>query len=736
VSPHRFLKYINWLIAVVVTVFAGLVFWFVYRPVPKTSGSTGAPVSANVTIVRDALGVPHITASNIEDALFAQGFATAQDRLWQMDAARRLSTGTMAQVAGPAAAESDVESRRLQMAHIAERAAAQLPAEDKTALAAFARGVNHFIESNRGRLPVEFTLLGYDPQPWTVADSLAIFLQMHRTLTSKWKREMQKAALLATGDRAKVELLYPIRDGGEVQPGSNAWVVSGKLTASGKPLLANDPHLEFSIPSVWYMVHLKAPGLNVSGVSLVGTPGVFLGHNENIAWGATNLEFDVQDLYAETMDSRTGRYLYKGHEEQARLEREVIAVKGGKPVEAAIWVTRHGPVVAAEGARSYALKWTAAEPGGSFPVIALNRARNWTEFLAACEKLAGPAQNFVYADKDGNIGYHAVGRLPVRKNFTGDVPLDGNSGENEWDGFIPFDQMPSAFNPPSGMIVTANQNPFPEGFPYRVNGGFAPSYRSVQIGNLLRSQKQWNREAMLAVQCDVYSAFSHFLAKQLVAAYEKRGKGNPGLAPIAEILRNWNGQMVKGSAAPMIVTLTYQHFRKAVIDKASSGKLATYENSMAPSVLEKLLRSRPPSWFDDWDQVLLRALSGAIEEGKRGQGGDPSLWDYGDYNRLYLAHPVGGGIRWFGQYFNIGPIAMDGSSTTVKQTTQRLGPSMRMIADLANWDNSLQNIVTGESGHLFSTHYKDQWKAYYEGRGLPMQFDRVDGKDTLVLEAR
>jgi len=737
VASHRFLKYINWIIAVILVVFAALVYWFAYRPVPQTSGSIAAPVAARVTIARDAAGVPHISAASLEDALFAEGFVMAQDRLWQMDAARRLATGTLAAVLGQLALESDLEVRRLRMPRIAEQFAAGLPPREKAWLAAFARGVNHFIAANRGRLPLEFTLLNYDPQPWSVADSLAIFLELHRTLTNSWKKDLHKAALLAGGDAEKVNFLYPSRDGGEVQPGSNAWVVGGKLTASGKPILANDPHLEFSLPSLWYMVHLKAPGLDVSGVVLPGMPGVILGHNRNIAWGVTNLEFDVQDLYLEKLDPRSGRYVFQGREEQARLEREVIAVKGGSPVQADLWVTRHGPVIASENGRFFALRWTSPEAAGfRYLFIDLDRARNWQEFLSVLENAFGPGQNFVYADREGNIGYHAIGRLPIRKNWAGDVPVDGASGEYEWAGYIPFGQLPSAFNPPSGMIVTANQNPFPDHYPYTVSGGFSPHYRSTQIRNLLSARTGWKPEDMLAVQCDVYSEFSLFLARHLVAAYDQRGLKNPTLGPAAELLRKWNGQMARGRPEPMIVALAYQHLRKAVAERASPGKGLIYDSEMAPSVLEKLLGARPAQWFEDWDQVLLRSFVDAIDEGKRLQGRDPTLWDYGVYNQLYLLNPVAGRIKWFGQYFNIGPNPMSGSSTTVKQTTRRLGPSMRMVADLADWDNSLLNILTGQSGQLFSSHYKDQWKPYYEGRSLPMQFERVEAKDTLVLEPK
>jgi len=240
-------------------------YWIAYRPLPKTSGEIAAPISAKAAIQRDALGVPHIHAANIEDAIFLQGFVTAQDRLWQMDALRRLAAGELSEVIGPSMLEVDREARILRMRHIAEEDYRTLPAADRTLIRAYARGVNYFIETHRGRLPLEFTLLRYDPRPWSGVDTLLCGLEMYRNLTSTWRQELQKMTMLASGDPAKIDLLFSSRAGSEMQPGSNAWVVSGKHTASGKPILANDPHLQFSIPSVWYQVHLQAPGLNVTG---------------------------------------------------------------------------------------------------------------------------------------------------------------------------------------------------------------------------------------------------------------------------------------------------------------------------------------------------------------------------------------------------------------------------------------------------------------------------------------
>ncbi|MGH9719797.1 MAG: penicillin acylase family protein, partial [Bryobacteraceae bacterium] len=322
---RKLLAALNSLIVVAAAILVGAVWWYAWRPLPEKSGTVRADVSRPVRIARDALGVPHIQAETLDDALYAQGYATAQERLWQMEALRRLAAGELSEVVGPGALELDREARTLRMRRLAEEAVPLMPAADRAALAAYARGVNAFIETHRDRLPLEFRLLGFEPRPWRVTDSALAGFQMIRTLTTTWKDEMLKRNLLNGGDRAKVDFLFPVRGGGEIMPGSNAWAISGQWTASGKAILANDMHLEWSIPGTWFMAHLTAPGLNVKGVTLPGLPGVIVGHNERIAWGITNLHFDVQDLYREQGEART--------------EPEVILVKGAKPVESVVWVT-------------------------------------------------------------------------------------------------------------------------------------------------------------------------------------------------------------------------------------------------------------------------------------------------------------------------------------------------------------------------------------------------------------
>ena len=717
---NRVIRYVN--AALVVIALAGLagVWWLLWRPMPATSGTVHAGVSAQIR--RDERGVPHVTAKSIEDVLFAQGYVTAQDRLWQMDALRRLAAGDMAEVAGVAALEIDTDARRLRMRHLAEAHAQRLPPADLALMKAFVRGVNASMDAQRKALPVEFVLMGYEPRPWTVSDSMLVALQMYRTLTDSWKDELQKMQLLAKGDAAKVNALFPIRSGHEVQPGSNAWAVSGKLTATGKPMLANDPHLAWTFPATWYQVHLEGGGLNAAGVSLPGLPGVIIGHNERIAWGVTNLGYDVQDLYVERAN------------EPARQEVEVIRIKGAAPQQVTINVTRHGPIIIAEGGRPLALRWAAAELGSfTYPMVQLNMARNWTEFRDALRRYPGPGQNFVYADVDGNIGYQATGLLPVRTAHDGDLPVDGADPKFEWRGFLPFDQLPTFYNPPTGMIVTANQNPWPAEPGFRLNGEFAPQYRSNQIRARLESKKGLTAVDMLNIQTDIYAAFSHRLAREAIASYERRGSKNPSLTEPVKLLKAWDGQMKADSAAAYAVTLLYQNLRRTIAERAAPGKGGDYGFQMAPSVIENLITAKPKDWFPDWDETIVKSFDEAMAEGRRKQGDDPTRWHYGVVNEMTLGHPVLSRLPYVGRYFQIGPVELNGAATTVKQTTLRLGPSMRWVADLSNWDASLNNVVVGASGHVLSGHFRDQWPAYLAGTSFPLPFTKVEAKNTLEL---
>ena len=670
--------------------------------------------------------------------MFLQGYVTAQDRLFQIDGLRRLAAGELSEVVGVRTIDVDRTMRRLRMKRAAEQLARNIAPQDQPYLAAYARGINYFIDTNRRRLPVEFALMQYDPKPWTLTDIMLVELYMFRQLTTSWDDELEKKSMLAGGEPKLVDMLFAKGTSRELLPGSNAWAISGKRSASGKPILANDPHLEWGLPSRWYMVHLKCPQMEVAGASIPGAPGVIVGHNRRLAWGVTNLHYDVQDLYIEKFDPRTGTYMFNGKPERAITERERILIKGQKPIEFVNWVTRHGPLWSQEGNDYLFLKWTATEPRPAFEFafVDLAKASNWDQFRAALKRFGGPGQNFVYADVDGNIGYQATGRLPIRRTFDGDVPVAG-TGEFEWEGYIPFEELPSVYNPVSGIIATANQNPFPPSFPYRVNGSFASRYRVKQIRDRLESKPKWESGEMLAIQKDVYSALHHRLAKETVAAYERRGKRRTELEEAINVLRQWDGQMDKGAAAPLLITYIYDEFRQAIGNRASGGKVKTFDNISAAPVMEALLSDQLDGWFSDKDEVLLRSLIQAVEEGSKRFGSSVPHWRYGDYLELTIRHPILGNIQWIGKYFNVGPVPLSGASTTVKQTSRTLGPSMRFVADLGDWERSQMNLTLGQSGQPFSPHYKDQWENYYVGKSFPLPFAKYEG-DVLRLmpEAR
>ncbi len=715
------------MIGLVVVAVSVAAYWCFYRPLPRTSGTIAAPLQAKATVVRDNLGVPHVMAETDEDGFFLQGFVTAQDRFFQMDMSRRRGAGELAEILGPRALNSDRQARRMRLWRIARRYAESLEPENRAAFAAYARGVNFYLETHRSRMPVEFRILGYDPRPWRIADSIVVALQFFETLSSTWRDEIRKQKLFAGGDSDRVRALFPLWSPVEIQPGSNAWVLSGDRTVSGKPLLASDPHLPFTVPCFWHEVHLRTRDSDVTGVAIPGLPGVIIGHNRRIAWGATNLLFDVQDLYMERLDPRTGVYTFRGRRLQAVREMESIPVRGRTPEQLSKWVTHHGPIIVSSSELHLALRWTAAGLNSfPYPFLAINRAENWQQFRKALSGYGGPAQNFVYADVDGNIGYQAAGKLPRRGNYDGDVPVDGSSGMFEWDGFIPFDELPMQYNPSSGMIVSANQNPFPRNYPYRVSGSFAAGYRAHRIQQLLSSRERWRADELLGVQTDIYSSFEHFLAGQLVAAWDRRGRNDTGLSRAVDLFRKWDGRMDAHAAAPFLARLLFQHIRTAIAERASPGGGILYGDGMAPAVIEWLLRNRPKNWFENYDQLLLRSFVDAVDEARRIQGDDPDHWIYGRYNTLSF-HGVWGAVPIIGRYLELNSFPLSGSPTTVKQTSPALGPSMRMVVDLADWESSLLNLTLGESGHRFSSHFDDQWKSYRAGKSFPLSFQRVGG---------
>jgi penicillin amidase len=713
---------------------------FIWRSLPETEGELRLDVRQPVEVVRDQYGIPHITAANVEDAIYAQGYVHAQDRFWQMEATRRLAAGEMAELVGRVALESDVAARQLRLRRVAMQMADNLEPEDRLWLAAYARGVNDWLKQNQNRLPLEIQALRYTPRTWQVADSLLLVLHMFRQLSNSWTTEADQFLLVSqAADKQLARELFPTRTGTEIMPGSNAWVLSGARSVTGKPILAGDPHLQQSWPATFYLNHLKAGDLDVVGGSLPGGPGIVIGHNQEIAWSMTTLHFDVQDLY---------------YNDNALIatERETIRVKGAPDVELNLQITPHGPIVERNGMR-FALRWTAFEGKFPFAFRRLNLARNWAEFRTALSHFAGPAHNFVYADREGNTGYQAAGWMPLRQTVESSLPLDARNPVNEWRGYIPFDKLPSVLNPAGGLIVNANQNPFPQDYEYPVAGIFTPPYRQAQIVKRLGAKAKWAPAEMTAIQMDVYSAFHHFLAGQLAAAGKQRKQAREDLKLAVEVLEGWNGQMEAGLAAPMITALAYEELKRRVMRRVTNLPLGL-DSHFAPSIVEDMLRKRPQRWFADYDQVLVECLLAALDAGKAQQGRNPKFWDYGRYSRITISNPVLGEAIAVGKLLTpawmpfaeslrtlrlplvdglvqVGPLPLSGAAQTVKQVSARIGPAFRFVADTADWDNSTMTITLGQSGHIFSRHSKDYWESYYSGGSVPLPYKKIEPKATL-----
>jgi penicillin amidase len=784
--------------------------WFVHRPLPRLDGQiTLAGLKEGVLVDRDQWGRPWIRAKSTEDLVMAQGYVMAQDRLWQMDLLRRAAAGDLSEIVGPAALKIDEENRILGMRQAAERAAKESSPEIRGLLESYARGVNQFIVQQRGRLPIEFSLLGYAPKPWTPADTYLIDLYMWKTLTSTWKSKLNRQLVTAkVGAERAAEMFVedspldhyilgqaepgaPAKDNrpsrqsthmstvelkqGGAAPfasqagaeaiyflaqfeeesseiiGSNNFVVSGAHTASHKPLLANDTHLALSVPCIWYLVHLTAPGWNVQGFALPGAPLVIIGHNERIAWGFTNSNADVQDLYSETFDSKNPlNYRADGKWISAEVRKEKVPVRGRADVELDVTVTRHGPIVyrepESEGGHAYALRWSALEPGGldfGFPL--LGRTSNWNEFVEVTRHISGPGQNTIYADIDGNIGFTIPARIPIRASGNGALPVSGDTDEFDWKGYIPFEELPRVLNPPDGIIATANARSVGPAYKYFVSGRQAGPFRTERIYQLLSGRTDLKPEDTNAIQNDIVSLPNQFLAAQLLTAAHSTPPKDPRTQKLIAGLIGWDAKATADSIETTFVELTRHALFHNLLAPYLGDETSKYElwepRSLYNEVwwrdkvfLENILTQRPPEWLPkgvvNYDVLLISSANDAVAALAKETGtSDVSQWRWGRFHPLNMVHPLGrsGTLH---ALLSIGPYADGGTLDTVKAMGVGHGPAMRMVSDLANFDNSLMEIAAGESGQAPSPYYHDQFREWFAGRGIPAPFSEAAEEKT------
>ncbi len=738
----------------------------------------------SVRVQRDRWGVAHIYAQNEHDLFFAQGFVVAQDRLFQMELWKRSGQGRLAEILGPSFVQRDVNARLLRYRGDMDAEYKSYSPDTKEILEAFTGGINAYIaeiEKPGGiGLPVEFQLAGFQPDPWKPEDCLNRLAAYSVTLNGVSElRNAQLVALLGPEKAAELlELDPPVKldpapgiDFSGLSPallenlvgsdvplqfpetpvqGSNNWTVSGALTATGKPFLANDPHRVIAEPSLRYIVHLVAPGWNVIGAGEPGLPGVAVGHNEKIAWGFTIFGLDQQDFYlAELNPADPEQYKTEHGWERMEVKTETITLRGGAPVTAKLKFTRHGPVLWEDGKRALALHWVGAEPGtaGYLGSLALDRAQNWREFEQVMPRWKVPSENIVYADRDGNIGEHSTGLAPLRQNWTGLLPI-AETGGFEWQGFVPNADLPHTYNPAAGFVASANHKMIPENYPYAVGFQWAPPERFSRISEVISSAAKNSPKLTLDDMENLQNDVVSLPARDLQALLKHAAGNSPGAA--AKRLLDWDCDFTLDAKAASLYEFWVAELREAVTKLVVPGGAHKIAGKLSLQQTTQELGHPTATVFGQnpqaaRDTLLLQALQAAEQKLSAKLGPDPQNWAWGQLHRVSFSHPLGGVVPAAKALFDRGPVARPGDGTTVDATyfggssfDQLAGASYREIFDLSDWDKAVGVNVPGQSGQPASPHYDDLLPLWLRGEYFPLRYTKqaVDRETTDTLELK
>jgi penicillin amidase len=757
--------------------------WLSRRRLPQTDGSLTVPgLTAPVEVVRDRWGVPHIYAASAHDLFFAQGFVHAQDRLWQMELNRRTATGRLSELFGEVALDTDRAARTFGFGRLGQADWDCVDEELRAVVLAYTEGVNAFLQSPAGQrsLPVEFTLLGHRPEPWRPEESLAFSRVMLWQLSHAWYGEIVRARVIeAVGEEhaAELEIEYPEQspttlpagiefhrlepDGtlrGARGPflqrglGSNAWAISGPKTETGQPILCNDMHLPLMLPALWYGVHLVAASFQVTGVSLPGVPLVMVGHNAHIAWGMTLAFTDCEDLFVERLDAQNPhRYEFRGEWLEAEVIPEPITVKGrGEPHVEEVVVTHHGPIISDVvgfpdqrlAVNSMALRPCPAVRGW----FLLNQASGWDEFVEAMRCIEAPQLNVAYADVQGNIGHWVTGKVPVRAKGEGMVPAPGWTGEYEWVGEVPFEEMPHALNPAQGYVVTCNQRLVPEDYPHFLGWVWMNGYRARRIVEVLESRGKVSVEDCRALHLD----FTCIPGREFVQRLEGLAVEEPELQTALERLRAWDGRLTPESVGGAIYEVVRYTLVRNLLEPGLGEDLtfrlmgqgfhplllAASEFYGHDTVAMLRMLDNPDSWWvaqaGGREVVLGRSLREAVAWLRQELGPDVGGWQWGRIHRAAFPHAMGL-QKPLDRVFNRGPLPIGGDTDTPCQTAvlpnepydnNGWAPSFRQIVDMGDLPRSAFIVPPGQSGHLGSAHYDDLAAAWLEGDYLPMLWTR------------
>ena len=749
----------------------------VYRPLPTIDGEYRLlGIEQRAQVDRDSFGVPHVWAQNAHDIFYLQGYVTAQDRLFQMDLYRRAAAGRLSEVLGEPTIDADKAMRTLGFARIAGQELDIARPDTRSALEAYAQGVNKFLEQHGDSLPIEFGILGYRPYLWTATDTILVGKLQAFDAAGNQTQEVLRADIalrLGTGALATLmpdpsgapasvderawaavapllsatELdrglasLRAILPGAGAAAGSNCWALSGARTASGTPILAGDPHLAVRNPGIWYEIGLEGAGFKVVGFSLPGTPAVLIGHNDRIAWSLTYAYADTQDLFVERPDPRDPRrYEYKGAFEAATFAREEIRVKGrAAPVILDVAITRHGPIVTSTlkgQTAQLALRWTALEPGHIVDwLIGVARAQRWSDFHAAAADFTGAVVSACYADVDGHIGYQMIGRLPARPG-DGRMPVPGWTGEYDWTGLLPAEANVNVVDPPGGFIENSNDRPSADPGSAGYAGEWDPAYRANYIRGRLAQSTSWDLPSTRTLQTDFTSAPVGRFRDAILSATPRTDLQRQAQT----VIRQWDGALGADSAAAAIYEVWLVHMlQRSFADKLGEPLYTAWLQNGRPTQALFELSARPDdAWFVELgdpsihgrDALAGVALGDALLELSRRFGADMATWRWGDAHTITFAHPLA--IGPLALLLNVGPLRRPGDETSVNKETYDYAkpfavithPSERMIVDLADLDGSLSIVPIGESGQPGSKFFGDQTALWAGGEYKRMRFSR------------
>ncbi len=772
--------------------------WLVQRSQPDVEGEIiVAAMTDPVEVRRSDYGYVHVDATNREDLYRAVGFVHAQDRLWQMELARRVGDGRLAEVLGPDALPVDRLMRTLDLRGISSEMEQNLDPETRRALECYAQGVNAGMQLFEGRLPIEFDILGYEPEPWELRHSLLISRLMGWELDfSRWMDVLMSVFVSRFGyDKAR--LLFPQWEEGDpaiiaglsreaergltdflmaeyaarsvlgmnsLGHGSNAWAVHGSRTATGKPLLANDPHLLLMAPGRFHEVHMVAPDLDVMGGTIPGVPFVILGRNRSISWGVTNAMIDDHDFYVEEVDNRSTPTMYRLDGAWVPMTQRIdtILVRDADPVLLTVYRTHRGPIVnriepaAKWSAPLLSMRWTGHDiSNDARAFMLLNQAGSWDEFSDALRHFTVPCQSFVYADTAGNIGYRTGGKVPIRPAAQALLPADGRTSKSDWQGYIPFGSMPHTLNPASGYIASANNAIEGRSFPYHLSHLLEPPWRAQRLNDVLAGLEGVTVEEMQRLQQDVFSPLARDIVPMLLEVLSDTSVDEQ-FPQYVSYVRTWDFKVEKDQVAPTIFESLYNHaMRETFVDEMGDELLAVYDTlaSMPLTAFRRLLDKPDASWFDDVrtperedrNEILRRAFRLSLTDLQGRLGTDIREWRWERVHTMSFSH-VMSAVPALRPIFNVGPFAVDGSHSTVNvgyyrldgSFTMTVGASVRQIFDLSDPNNTRTVMPPGQSGHVFHRNYDDQVSLWLNGsyKIVPMDSVKVAAQAPMLLVLR